>query len=1094
MSSEPTLIDTQGDRRLIVAISAILALAFFFWLDSRYPALNEKAIMGGDTPIAGLAFDIIIEIFPNSGIWWELVANTVNWVYTNLKGMSFGVLFGAAVLTLLSLIKRRSFENGFANSALGTVIGAPLGVCVNCAAPIALGLHVGRMRLETTLSALLASPTLNVIVVTMSFALLPMHMAVIKLVLALTMVLIVIPLLCKFVLKHETVSTRNTNSKLATATKATGFTAWIAKALAPVDVATGKHGFLASLKWFAKTYARSFFFIFIITVPMMFLAAILGAVVATFTAPTELAGIFPTSGAIAIIAALILITGVASFVPAPIALDVILTTILINIGMKSHYAMATLIALGSFSIYAFIILWRAISLRTGIVLWLAVIGISVTGGVLAKLAEPYVAQYYRTQQIAAINAVDKIDYPVPAALPKGKKLDELQPILERQKLTPTPVAADIVNSQGSRVTIAALPLPTKIATKTSDEVFTRINGTQLGLLEKGVNAPEREYGYHIMLGAIAAGDIHGDGWVDVITRRPPHANGLSLYTNIGGRFALQALDLGPVNDSEVFNLAMADVDGDSQLDLLVSTIRNGEYLFFNEGGKFSTNNMTLLYEPGQTVLASIGFADMDQDGDTDIIAGKWAPRGASIGWGLQPFHNRNQIYWNEGDRQFRKQIISDVGGQTLTLLISDFNGDGYLDVFNGDDAGLTDGVTFFGPKGKIRESSLENQPFPYYTISSMSYTQGDWNNDLQTDYYGAQIAIATAGEGKKPRDANNRVLFEICSQFGADIGWSRGRIQQCSEELLSIDAIQDGKLKSLFHDCSTPSLARDRALCGAVAIVKKLANKTRKLSGDIKRFKKCQSYFNHMPEFQKYCDSLKLPVAKRLSKQAMKRRYRESFGNANILMTANEDGAFIDNGSDANVRSPGWSWNSRFTDLDQDGRQDILVMTGIWMNSASSTTNMFYHNNGNGFVDATEDFGFYDVVPSYSYVAFDYDRDGDVDIIRDNSGMRMIVHRNEKPAGPALFIRLRDSKGNRLGIGATVTICTDGETEIRPGPCQMRVIKASGGFMSSDPIAAHFGLGNANDVSLIQIQWSGGEISTIKPRNLLNGEIEITRD
>jgi len=39
--------------------------------------------------------------------------------------------------------------------ALGTAIGRAACVCVNCAAPIALGLQPGVMRLETTLAALL---------------------------------------------------------------------------------------------------------------------------------------------------------------------------------------------------------------------------------------------------------------------------------------------------------------------------------------------------------------------------------------------------------------------------------------------------------------------------------------------------------------------------------------------------------------------------------------------------------------------------------------------------------------------------------------------------------------------------------------------------------------------------------------------------------------------------------------------------------------------------------------------------------------------------------------------------------------------------
>ena len=105
----------------------------------------------------------------------------------------------------------------------------------------------------------------------------------------------------------------------------------------------------------------------------------------------------------------------------------------------------------------------------------------------------------------------------------------------------------------------------------------------------------------------------------------------------------------------------------------------------------------------------------------------------------------------------------------------------------------------------------------------------------------------------------------------------------------------------------------------------------------------------------------------------------------------------------------------------------------------------------------------------------------------------MIVHRNDHPAGGALWVHLRDAIGNSMGIGARVTICTDGEVQIRPGKCQMRIIHASGGFMAFDPIAAHFGLGKATKVSLVEIKWPDGEITTIKPKSLSAGEIVVNR-
>ena len=792
---------------------------------------------------------------------------------------------------------------------------------------------------------------------------------------------------------------------------------------------------------------------------------------------------------------------VASFVPAPIALDVILTAILFNIGMRADYAMVALIGLGSFSIYAFIILWRAISMRTAAAIWAAVIGIAVIGGVVANLTTPFVDRYYTQQQRLALHSVEKIDWPIPAKLPPAKTLAELAPLLKSQAVTATPVSAGIVSSQGSTVSISVANAPAALQpshTKADRPAFTRIVGTNIGLAEKGVNSPLRELGFNMFSGGLAAGDVHNDGWVDIITRRPEHANGLSLYANIGGQFERQQLDLGPVDSLPVFNLALADVDGDARLDLLVSTIGGGDYLFFNEGMGFSKSNMEQINPAGHAVTASFAFADMDRDGDIDIINGRWAPRGVAEGWSRRPEEIRNQILWNEGSRKYRRQLTPGIPGQTFVTMIADFDGDGIDDLFNGDDAGKADGVSFFAADGSIRKTPLSAQPFPYHTRASMSYDEGDWNNDLRPDYYGVQISLPT---GTRKRDSKSRVLHAICSQFAADIGWSKSEINRCAQKLLSIDSIRNGKSGKTLDGCTRPSSQQDRALCGASALFFDLEDKKRSRNGDKARYDLCMRELAHIPQLQNLCRSLLFKLSPRPTPEEFARLYRPTLQDGNLLLTSQADGSFTDMGALMQVRSPGWGWNSRFFDLDQDGWQDILVMTGIWLNSAQSTTNVFYRNTGGGskggdgsFADATDQFGFHDVIPSFAYVNLDYDRDGDVDVIRDNASMRMIVHRNDRPAGKALVVSLRDSKANRMGIGARVTICTDGQTIARPGKCQMRTLRAGGGFMSSNPISAHFGLGKAKSISLIEVRWPDGEVSIIRPTDLASGEIRIGRD
>ena len=84
------------------------------------------------------------------------------------------------------------------NSILGLLIGTPLGVCVNCAAPIAKGLYSGGARAETALATMVASPTFNIVVLTMLFSILPFYIAITKVLLSLLIILLIIPFICRF--------------------------------------------------------------------------------------------------------------------------------------------------------------------------------------------------------------------------------------------------------------------------------------------------------------------------------------------------------------------------------------------------------------------------------------------------------------------------------------------------------------------------------------------------------------------------------------------------------------------------------------------------------------------------------------------------------------------------------------------------------------------------------------------------------------------------------------------------------------------------------------------------------------------------------
>ncbi len=95
---------TLQDKRFLLVVGLLIILSAAFWGGSRYPALHEKAAMGTETSLSGLGFSALVAITPETPVVPRILYTTVNWTYTNRQGMTFGLLFGALLLTLFCLL------------------------------------------------------------------------------------------------------------------------------------------------------------------------------------------------------------------------------------------------------------------------------------------------------------------------------------------------------------------------------------------------------------------------------------------------------------------------------------------------------------------------------------------------------------------------------------------------------------------------------------------------------------------------------------------------------------------------------------------------------------------------------------------------------------------------------------------------------------------------------------------------------------------------------------------------------------------------------------------------------------------------------
>ncbi len=353
----------KHNKRILFVIAVIVVAAVTFWSGSRYPSLDEKSIMGGSAVLEDpLSFEAAIQIQPNDGLVERIAYTTINWLETNLEGMAFGLVIGACLLTLIGMIPARGHRNGFVNTLIGVAVGSPLGVCVNCSAPVAKGMHDGGARLETTLATMFSSPTLNVIVLSMLFAIFPLYLTVIKLVETLVFILVLVPLLSRWVFPQERLQTYDDT----------------ACAIQPTPAAPINESLFMAVRGAAMLLGRNLGYIVIRTVPLMLLAGVLGAVVVHLMPLPVLVNYEP--GILSVVAVAL----VGIFLPVPVAFDLILVAVLISAGAPMIYSMTLLFTLGIFSVYPFFIIWNTISRRVAVVLTVVLVVIGVAGGIVAE--------------------------------------------------------------------------------------------------------------------------------------------------------------------------------------------------------------------------------------------------------------------------------------------------------------------------------------------------------------------------------------------------------------------------------------------------------------------------------------------------------------------------------------------------------------------------------------------------------------------------------------------------------------------------------------------------------------------------------------
>ncbi|HEX5054496.1 MAG TPA: VCBS repeat-containing protein [Planctomycetota bacterium] len=124
-------------------------------------------------------------------------------------------------------------------------------------------------------------------------------------------------------------------------------------------------------------------------------------------------------------------------------------------------------------------------------------------------------------------------------------------------------------------------------------------------------------------GGVALGDVDGDGNLDLVvgnTNNGSSGQNLLFLNNGSGTFTDATATHMPVDNDYTENLALGDVDGDGDIDIVFANNSNNRLYLNNGNGTFT--DVTLVRMPATSYHAtSAALGDLDGDGDLDMVFG-----------------------------------------------------------------------------------------------------------------------------------------------------------------------------------------------------------------------------------------------------------------------------------------------------------------------------------------------------------------------------------------------------------------------------------------------------------------------------------------
>ncbi|GAB4508393.1 MAG: hypothetical protein OHK0046_00640 [Anaerolineae bacterium] len=461
--------------------------------------------------------------------------------------------------------------------------------------------------------------------------------------------------------------------------------------------------------------------------------------------------------------------------------------------------------------------------------------------------------------------------------------------------------------------------------------------------------------------------------------------------------------------------------------------------------------------------AGLAINDLNNDGLLDIV--------------LANIDDPETILWNEGNLEFRPQSLN-IPGATRAVIILDMNGDGWRDILFTTQRGAPslwvnaqDGAFTFAPLPGVDNFA--------YTMN-WADLDSDGDLDLVTGSYDAELERIMTNQVLFNGGAGVYVYENVDGQFIETQLAARAQ----ALTILFTDVTGDGQWDiAVGNDFAELDRywAQDNGSWMEITPFEIMTHSTMSFdAADVNNDGTQEFFATDMHPYSE--DEVTMAAWQPVMETMMAMPMLDGDPQVMVNTMQSITGERYQNVSDVlGVDASGWSWSSKFGDLDSDGFADLYIVNGMIAqdlfghlpnNELVEENQAFRNVAGSGFVLAPE-WGLNATASGRGMSMADLDGDGDLDIVVSNLMSPAALFENQICGGDHLLITLHQPQTpNPDAVGARLVLSTS------TGVYQ-REIRAASGYLSGDASQVHFGLPTGSILESLEIYWPDGEVSRI---------------